>query len=628
MNGFIYFEAGNRHLEPRASRFTRFGVGTPVEEKSFTCGDKLLTWGHPAGDVHISLRGNETLLILCGYVSEIGGGPIFIGQEQATDYLLESIESDSSTAALATLLDHIHGSFSIFYRNLRKGISLCLADRIASRPLWKMWDGTGWVISTHANAIASAVPSTKADLGALGAFLLYGGPVEPRKSLFAGVTAIPPGSVVMLGKAGALNESRWYQFRHQADNSRSLSDWIELAAERLVCSASRIAAQCARPVVFFSGGVDSRLTAVALKAAGANPLLVTLGDARNLEVRVSEQAARAMGLEHVIILRDKHWYLRALPKLVPETNGSFLWTHGHFSQAVHQLRGQSDVNVFLLGDFCEAFSKLFCMVEQTRRDPWTPEEFVRDFDRIRLPLYRPGNRNRTLSLLRQGIRAEIEASLYHDMVTNYRNLAAVSVDPWIVGDQCFRWGTAATLPTFFMFHDLRRAAAERNLMFDKDVHDLLETFPSRVRNGANFGARLISRLDPRAGRALNSNSLLPMSWPPVMHKLSKKCKPVLGKVRRFAFGSTHRTTGAWPEKAALYVSDPLWRDYIEKTLEGDALFVDGFFDRDRVRQCWSALVNGDREVAGDIEKLLQLGLLSELRHPSPECAGLETAVLQ
>jgi len=149
-------------------------------------------------------------------------------------------------------------------------------------------------------------------------------------------------------------------------------------------------------------------------------------------------------------------------------------------------------------------------------------------------------------------------------------------------------------------------------MFDQDVHSLLEILPSHIRNGANFGARLIRKLDPAASRVLNSNSLLPLCWPPAAHRLSKKCKPVLGKVRRFVMGNTHRTTGAWPEKTALYGTDRLWRDYVEQAIESDHLFGETLFDRDRVRQCWRALAEGAREGAPDLEKLLQLGALASL----------------
>ena len=85
----------------------------------------------------------------------------------------------------------------------------------------------------------------------------------------------------------------------------------------------------------------------------------------------------------------------------------------------------------------------------------------------------------------------------------------------------------ATLPTYCMFLDLRGAAPERNIMFDPGVHELLELLPSRVRNGANLGAKIIGRLTPRAAWVVNSNTLLPLTFPPVAHRASKRCKPIL-----------------------------------------------------------------------------------------------------
>ena len=282
MNGFIFLEAGVRASATHPEGLVPPGPHLTVKEETFARGDRLLAWGYAAGDVNYSQNVGDSLTVLCGYVSEIDHGPKIKDQQQATNFLRESIEADTSSATLTALLNRIHGSFAVFHRDFRRSVSLCLADRVASRPLWRLWSSGGWVVSSHPMVIAAAVPAQEVNFGALGAFLLYGAPVQPRKSLFDGVEAIPAGSIVRLGGAGSTEETLWYRYRHQPGNNRSISSWIDFACERLVRSASRIASQCHRPVLFFSGGVDSRLTAVALKAAGADPLLVTLGDARNL----------------------------------------------------------------------------------------------------------------------------------------------------------------------------------------------------------------------------------------------------------------------------------------------------------------------------------------------------------
>ena len=587
------------------------GAQLRVEQKVLHCGDGLLVWGYAAGDVNCSQGVDDSLTVLCGYVSEIDRGPRISSQQYAATFLRESIEADASQAGLTALLTRLHGSFAVFHRNARRNLSLCLADRVASRPLWKLWSREGWIVSSHPMAIAAAVSSLEVDRGALGAFLLYGGPVQPRKSLFQGVLAAGPGSIVRLGDAGSAEEASWYRYRHRPEGNRSISSWVDLACERLVHSASRIAGQCDRPVVFFSGGVDSRLTAVALRAAGANPLLVTLGDSRNLEVKISERAAAAMGLQHIVILRDKHWYLEGLRKAVFESGGSFVWAHGHFSRAVRELRTKLKAEVFLLGDLSEALSKLLCSVEKGRTEVWTTDGFVREFDRIRPPLYRPRDRQRTLSLLNPTIRAGVEAALAEDIAARYKALREVSSDPRIVADEFFRWESVGAMPTFMMFLDLRSAAAERNLMLDKDALELLEMAPSGLRNGANFGALLIRRLHRGASRVPNSNSLLPLCYPPFAHALSKKCKPWLGRMRRLMVGDSYRTTGAWSEKSALYITDPVWRNYFDRILNDGDLFPADLFDRDRLRDCWRTFLNGDRSNASDIEKLVQFGVMAE-----------------
>jgi hypothetical protein len=448
--------------------------------------------------------------------------------------------------------------------------------------------------------------------------MLYEGPVDPLKSLFAGVEAVGPGTILRLGGNSSAQESRWYRFQHQPGPSMSVSAWVDLAHESLLRSAKRIARQCPRPAVFFSGGVDSRLVAAALQAAGADPLLVTLGDSRNVEVRVAEQAAQAMGLKQVVIKRDPRWYLRALPRAAFESGGGFLWVHGHFAEAIHTVRREHGVQEFVLGDLCEAFSKLLCAPNLTGKGLWSPDEFVQNFDLVRMPEYQPKQRARTLSVLQPELRREVEEALQRDIRHRYESLAGMASDPRVFVDHFSRWDSVATISTFFMFLDVRGAGAERNLMFDPDAHRLLEQLPANIRDGRNLGAKLVRSFNPRAGRVVNSNSMLPICWPPVAHRLSKKAKPYFGKIRRLIQGRNHLTAGAWPEKAALYGTDVQWRERFEHVLTDESSFDGGSFDRERIGASWREFLGGDRTLAKDLEKLVQFGMLNSLRHSDAE----------
>ena len=611
MNGFLIVRPKSQADQPLDRCITPPAAGISTQRKLLAAGDILFTWGYADGDIHYTENGSDSFLLLCGYVLEMKGRPGFDTQAQAARLLLKCIDEDCSRSGLSTLLDGIYGSFGIFYRSVSKGISLCMTDRVASRPLWTSWTGSAWLVSSHAAAIAGSLPKVAMDPAALASFLLYGGPVDPCKSVFAGLRAIPPGSIANLLPHGNCEPIRWYRFRHHPDGKVSLSGWVDLVSGRLVQASGRLAKTCKSPAVFLSGGTDSRLIAAALRAGGADPLLLTLGDGWNLETRVARRAAKALGLRHNLILRDKHYYLRTMPRAVYESGGTHLWVHAHFSEAIGACRQEeAALDGFLLGDFGEAFSKLLCATTRGTCAPLNPAQFADAFDTLRLPDYRPPNREATLSLLNPNARPQAEAALRREILSRYEEIASVSTDPLIIGDQFLRWESAATIPTFLMVLDLRSAAPGRSIMFDRDVHELLEVLPSGVRNGANFGAMLIKRMNRRAARVPSSNTLLPLCWPPAAHRLAKACRPVLGKVRRFFAGDSYRTAGAWHIKSVLYATDPEWRRYCNEILCDPQLFSGEIFDPSAVVSCWRAFLAGDASRVADVEKLLHLGSMT------------------
>jgi len=251
-------------------------------------------------------------------------------------------------------------------------------------------------------------------------------------------------------------------------------------------------------------------------------------------------------------------------------------------------------------------------LERGKIDILDAETFTKIFNSIRLPLYRPNDSEATLSLFNVTTRKEIRDALRSEIENRFKEIGPLACDPLIVGDLFFRWESVNSLPTFFMFLDLRSMAAERNIMFDRDVLQLLELLPSKIRDGNNLGASVIKRLQPLAALVMNSNSLLPMLLPPILHKVTKRIKPIFGKLRRILLGNSHRTTGSWPKHSALYASDPKWRGCFDRTIESDDLFNGEIFDVNAIRQSWKDLVNGHNKTSSDIEKLVQLGLSSKM----------------
>lgn len=587
-----------------------------VRRESFGEQMSFFGWGSTPGDITLSRRHDDSILVLSGYVTHAGLPHHGSTQQEVSDSLLATLDQSPSHEDLATMARRFHGSFAIVYVCSGSRRVYCISDRVSSRPLWIARVASSWLLSSSPVCIARARGDVQYDLGALASFLLYGCPLEPRKSLFAGVRAVDEGTVQELATDGGVKQTRWYRYEHKPDKRMAIRDWVAEGARRLKASAARVLETCSRPMVFLSGGIDSRLTASALRAAGGRPMLVTLGDSRNLEIKVAERVARALDCPHEVMLRDPHWYLRSLRSAAYESGGSYVWTHGHFSEAYRRCRDTLGVDCALLGDLCEAFSKLCCSVQNNISDVWSVETFVEQCDELPLALYRPANRPRTLKLIHRGIRTEAEALLRADIEGRYRRLRDVSGEPAVIADSFFRWKCVPSMATFLMFLDTRSAGPERSLMVDKDVHELLETMPGAVREGTQLGARLVSELWPRAGRVVDTNTLLPMRFPRYVHTAVKRLRPVLGKLRRRLIEDSHRTTASWPKQDVLYRSDPQWNEQLERILRRESTNLSGILDGDEIARCWREFCRGDVTRTPDIERLVTLSVVSEVTSAS------------
>lgn len=610
MTGFVIF-LGNLHgLKHELSIKVPVSIRTTICRNQINHLTSFISWGAELGDIHFSWdKESSTLLVLNGYIVESGLVKVSRHQHENAESILRYVARDHSFESLADLADSLNGSFSIVYVKSDEKKVYCVTDRIASRPLWVCEDSALSVVSSNANTIGLLHNKIHYDLGGLCSFLLYGGPVDPCRTIYKGVRAVEPGTIYVGSASGTYQSKRWYQYLYRPE-SRSSEDWIDLTAQRLRKAVRRLAPHCNRPLIFLSGGVDSRLAASAFRAEGYKPLLVTLCDRENLEVRIAKKVARSLQCNHLVLKRDPHWYLRPLENLVYQSGGTFLWRHGHFSEAYRTLKADHTIDVALLGDFCEAFSKLCSTVDPKRKELWTPEEFAREFDGLHLPSYRPQNREITLNFLTPSARHEGQAQLKQAIINRYLSICKVADDPKIVADQFLRWNSAATIATFSMFFDLRSVGPERSLMFDKDVLELIELLPSSLRDGANFGARLIEKLWPPAGTVLNSNTLVPITWHPMFHTATKSIRPFFGRTYRYLFGGSYSTQGSWQEHRFLYLNDQGWRRFLEGILRQEELFDEELFDRKAIGMCWDSFCSGNQHLSSDLEKLLQIGVLA------------------
>ncbi len=608
MRGYLLCASASGRSSPSVAPRAPLSADETVRTLPLSESACLAVWGQSPGDVQVCRGEGGSTLILNGYFTGSGGSGVD-GLGEIAGGILRRLDAGLSLAELEELAVGLRGSFSLLHYQPGTGIVRVVSDRLASRPVWRVSLSDGWIFSSHAAAAAQVAGAAALDLGAAASFLLYGCPLDPTRSLFQGVESIREGAVFEFAPQGSAESRTWYRFRHSPEEGRSRREWGRLAAQRTIESARGLLAISPRPAVFLSGGVDSRIAAAGLRAAGAEPLLATLGDSVNLEIQVAKRVASALGCEHELILRDSRWYLRGLRRAVFETNGCHLWRHAHFSQGFQRSPALRQTDGALLGDFFEAFSKLFCADLQGRSQIWSEDEFVSEFDSIRPPAYRPLDRDRTLEFFRPEARQAALEGLEMRIRGRFREIREAAQDPRILVDYFMRWQNASCLPTFAMLLDVRSGSPERNLMFDWRLHELLQRLPSSMRDRAGLGAQLVKRLHPAAARVVNANSLLPITLPYAIHALSKAARPRVGKLKRRLLGGSHRTTASWPHLALIYASDTVWRQSIEDVLLDPGLFPREVFDGDVIARRWNEFRQGRLQDYQDLEKLLGIGVL-------------------
>lgn len=245
-----------------------------LQQLELTAETIIYTWGKDIGDIHISWDHNSSFLLLSGYISELPGHPL-LNQQELCEHLRLLIDNSPSSQTISTVIATLYGSFSIIYISLKEQIVWSCTDRLASRPLWYHKNKNDLSISSHAISIAHHTGSKNYSPNGLASYLLYATQLDPTHSLFQEISCQKEGTILQstLNQEAPNGETQWYQFKHIPDNNRSVSSWIQLTADCFVSAAERLLKTTSNPLLFLSGGVDSRLAGAALTAAGGSPAL-------------------------------------------------------------------------------------------------------------------------------------------------------------------------------------------------------------------------------------------------------------------------------------------------------------------------------------------------------------------
>ena len=247
---------------------------------------------------------------------------------------------------------HLEGEFAFALVDRRNGQTMLARDRFGVKPLFVAERNGLLLFGSEAKAIlAHPMMERRLDLTVLnrelhGCFL-------PRDSIFAGVSAIEPGTYMLVSRLGALTR-RYADLDPEAAGSLRIS--FEDAVDALDATLSEAVRQRFHgdaPVgAFLSGGIDSGTVATLASAERKTPLSAFTIDFTaqpESECAAATQTARELALRHVVLPVDAASMQDAFETSVWHAEMTVPNPHGAAKMLLAQ-RAKHDVKAVLTGE--------------------------------------------------------------------------------------------------------------------------------------------------------------------------------------------------------------------------------------------------------------------------------------
>jgi len=151
----------------------------------------------------------------------------------------------------------LDGDFALLAWEVRTRTLLAARDALGNRPLhWAMRGSTLLLASDIAQLLAAMRVVPKPDENAL-ADLLSFEPASDARTLYEGVSRVPPGHVLVADERGVRVREFWRPEPRPADNRRSDDDYAQECRALLKRSVAARMRASTPVLLFFSGGIDS-----------------------------------------------------------------------------------------------------------------------------------------------------------------------------------------------------------------------------------------------------------------------------------------------------------------------------------------------------------------------------------
>lgn len=255
----------------------------------------------------------------------------------------------------------LRGTFVMFVRDDRKGVSLFINDHYASRPLlFGRVHGRLW-FSPELKTFAKIDGGPRVDVASWVAFLVNGHMLNGR-TYFEGVRSLSPGSVLRI-EDDTFEVVRKHSHTVQGDGTEhGPAYYTEELATLLMDAVRRRLRNTETTVIPISGGWDSRgILACGLKITGAQLRTVSWGtheEDPHADAAVGRAVAERLGTRHIFLRRQTNDYERRVGEMIERTDGLNEDPAFHAGEmgVIHALRNEHGITHMLRGDECFGFT--------------------------------------------------------------------------------------------------------------------------------------------------------------------------------------------------------------------------------------------------------------------------------
>jgi len=616
MGGWITEIGAASDFVERLTRFEKiFTVnGVPslrVETHIHTNHARTIMWAwndFRVPDVYVKETKEGFAIVLCGVITDLGHfGPLPNNQEATASQVLRLwIEHRDN------LIKELNGSFSCLFYGPDKDEVTLFTDRFASRSVWFTKEKDLWIVGNFPSAIA-AIKKNKPMIDPVGLWsLFHTGRHVGKHGLYFNTHCLLAGEKAVLSTTSEAIVSKWRQRRYVPDSSVKSRDWGVRITKALQESSQRYKSVCARPYIFLSGGLDSRIAA----AAFGEPLKsVSLSTSPNAETRIASIVSKVVGIEHERIIRSPYWYLNTLDAAALISTGNFLTCHTHFIVPASDIASQNPGAEFFLGDLLENFNKHYFSMPDGNNLTYNSQNMMEILHSC-VP-YSIKDPQRLGIHFREEVRKSIEKK-YREALEDYaKSLMDVSEDDADCMDTFLRWADVSVTPTYNMITCLWPFAGERNIFFDNEVNEISLKIPSKIRGAGLLHKWTLRHLNMILALIPDANTFLPPVFPKSIRIFAKKIRPTLGRIRRCAVHNSKskpilKTSGSWLLKHEMYRKDSLYRKRIENLIVNESVFPSEIFDLKHIKNTWNEYMAGNISLHFEVEALLSFGSLHKM----------------